>query len=587
MLILNMLLSLLILFFILKTPVIAQNDFNINENIEYFVNSSGEALVTHQVDITNNFSQIYPKEYQLQIQGLPLSDLVATDESGNILQDLSVQNDITSLKLKFNQSKVGKGQTTSFKLVYRIANLAKHKGKTWEITLPQSIDSSPGNNHITLKTPSDFGSLSFSSVPINFEDGLTQNTTVIQNSSNNKILIIFGNYQLFNFELNYYLKNPSDKTIFSEVAIIPDTYSQSVFYQSIEPPPQGINVDADGNWLAKYQLAPHQELNIVAKGQVKTGLHLSNQILENFDPYLQDQQFWPVSDSQIQNLARTLSTPKTIYDYVVNNLSYNYDRLNYAGRQGAIAALINPSDSLCTEFTDLFVTLARAKGIPAREIEGFAYSNNPKIKPTNFTGDILHAWPEYYDTKANRWKAIDPTWGKTTNGIDYFNDLDLNHITFVTHGLNSQTPLAPGSYKKDFSEKSIKVDFATEEIEKENSFPVLSSKKKQIILNNSTPNSINSLQIYSDAINYQQKIENFLPYSSLSLSLPKISFWKSLSSRYQKITFTLKNTAGQTSVQSINYPQHFINLGITILAAILILSISGIIITSQTHEKNS
>ncbi|NCC70435.1 hypothetical protein EOM09_02540, partial [bacterium] len=40
-----------------------------------------------------------------------------------------------------------------------------------------------------------------------------------------------------------------------------------------------------------------------------------------------------------------------------------------------------PNSSICTDFTDLFITLARAKGIPAREVQGFAYTNNSKIKP--------------------------------------------------------------------------------------------------------------------------------------------------------------------------------------------------------------
>jgi len=572
--------------FLFPHPSYALSDFTINENIEYLLTLSGQATVTHQINITNNYSQIYPKEYQIQIQGLPLSDLSATDEQGNILDSFTTQNDTSTIKLKFNQPKVGKNQTTSFKLLYRISELAKHKGKTWEISLPQSVDTSLNNSQVTLKTPSEFGSLSFASIPAKFEDNLTQNTTTFQNNSHAKILVILGNYQLFNFKLNYYLKNSDNKSVTVEIALIPDTYSQSVFYQSISPAPLGIRIDPDGNWLAKYQLAANQELNITADGQVKTGLHLPNKI-ENPDSYLQTQEFWPVSDPQIQEVAQNLTTPRSIYDYVVNTLNYNYDRLNSSGRLGAISALIDPNNSLCTEFTDLFVTLTRAKGVPAREIEGFAYSNNPKIKPVSLQNDILHAWPEYYDSATKSWKAIDPTWGKTTNGIDYFDDLDLNHITFVTHGLDSQKPLPPGSYKSDPNTKSIYIDFASEEIKSSTTLPLISFQKNRLFLQNHTPNSQKNLTLSSAQLSYNQNIDNILPYSSIYITLPKISFWQSLSSDHQKITLTLKNGDDQISTQTLNYPPHFINLGIIIIAGLIILTISGIIITSLTHEKNS
>ena len=572
--------------FLFSSSTYATSDFTIDENIEYLINQSGQATVTHLINITNNFSQIYPKEYQIQITGFPLNDLSATDDQGNILQDFSTQGDLSQIKLKFNNAKVGKNQSTSFKLIYRISELAKHKGKTWEISLPQLTDSALNSTQINIKTPPDFGSLSFSSTPVKFEEGQNQNTISFQNNSHDKILIILGEYQLFNFELNYFLKNTTTGTIESEIAIIPDTYSQSVYYQSISPPPLTIRIDPDGNWLAKYRLSSQEELNIVAKGQVKTGLHLPSKI-SNFDNYLQDQTFWPVSDTQIQDIAQKLSNPRTIYDYVANTLNYNYERLNASGRLGAIAAIIDPNNSLCTEFTDLFVTLARAKGIPSREIEGFAYSNNPKIKPVSLQNDVLHAWPEFYDQNTKEWRAVDPTWGKTTNGIDYFDDLDLNHITFVTHGINSQNPLPPGSYKNDTSTKSIYIDFATEEVIDDIIPPTAAFKKNRLVLNNQTPNSQKNLSVSIPVLNFNQSLDNILPYSSLEISTPKISFLKTLSPKYQKITIIIKNNEEEISTQNINYLPHYINLGISIIIGLIILTTSGIIITSLTHEKNT
>lgn len=566
----------LFLFFFLPKTVLAVNDFDIQENITYDIDNNGQGNVTHQINITNNFSQIYPENYELKIQGLPLSNLSASDNYGNILESINTNNDISDIKLKFNRANLGKGQNTIFKLNYEISALAKNKGKTWEISLPQSSGDNLIQSQIIIKTPSTFGSLSFSSIPVKFENNGSQNQITFNTNSDHKILIILGNYQLFNFTLNYELNNPSNNQTYSEIALIPDTYSQSVYYQSISPAPLSIRVDDDGNWLAKYQLNPSQNIKIIAEGQVKTGV-ISTSTVPILNNYLKDQTYWPVSDPQIKTLSENLSSPKSIYDFVVNTLNYNYDRISNSSRLGALEAINEPNNALCTEFTDLFVTLARTKGIAAREIEGYAYSNNSKIKPINNQSDILHAWPEYFDINKNVWKAIDPTWGKTTNGIDYFSDLDLNHITFVIHGLDSQQPQAPNAH----------IEFANDEIKTENNLPDLSIKNYQLTLKNNTPNSLKNLHLSIPSLNYEKDIDNILPYSSNIISLKPLNFFSSLLPKYQKIAFIISDSNNQKHTQYLQMPAHFLNLGITIIVSLLILSVSGIIITSKHHEKNS
>jgi len=59
--------------------------------------------------------------------------------------------------------------------------------------------------------------------------------------------------------------------------------------------------------------------------------------------------------------------------------------------------LDNTTNAVCLEYTDLFVTLARAAGIPSRSIEGFAYTKNSRLRPLSLVDDVLHAWVQYYD----------------------------------------------------------------------------------------------------------------------------------------------------------------------------------------------
>ena len=112
------------------------------------------------------------------------------------------------------------------------------------------------------------------------------------------------------------------------------------------------------------------------------------------------------------------------------------------------------------EFTDLFIALARAAGIPAREINGYAYTENPELQPLSLVADVLHSWPEYWDSSQKVWRPVDPTWEDTTGGIDYFDKFDLSHVTFVIHGKNTNYPYPAGSYKNPQSlQKDVLAQF--------------------------------------------------------------------------------------------------------------------------------
>jgi Transglutaminase-like superfamily len=70
----------------------------------------------------------------------------------------------------------------------------------------------------------------------------------------------------------------------------------------------------------------------------------------------------------------------------------------------------------CTEHSLLFVSLARAAGLPAREVGGLAYV--PLPRPTFG----WHAWAEFHDGR--QWVTVDPTWDQLL--------VDATHITFST-----------------------------------------------------------------------------------------------------------------------------------------------------------
>jgi len=588
-----MFLLFLIISLLFPSHTLAIDEFSISQKTYYQIDSSLNTQVKQKVDLSNNLSEIYPKQYTVTLSGANISQISASDSHGNILKNINQNSSQTVLELLFNQPKMGKDQVNSIEINYQADDLVTQKGNTWEITLPQYQSSQNKiDSQIEITLPSSFGKLSFSSAKNVHVDYFSNNTLLkINDTSSQKILLIFGNYQLFDFELTYYLENSSPDLIRTEIALPPQTSNQSIIFRSLDPLPENIHLDLDGNWLAQYLIPANQTIKVFASGQAKIFPQSPNP--QTIDPYLYSKSltYWPVTDPLIQKISQNLSTPKQIYDYVINTLSYDYDNLSSASRQGALSALQNPTRAVCTEFTDLFVTLARAKGIPAREIEGYAYTNNTKLKPINIDTDILHAWPQYYDNTSQTWRSIDPTWEKTTNGIDYFNDLDLNHLTFVIHGVDSQYPSPPGSYKNNQHIKTVVVDFAKTELEYEyqpptikfvNDHPFLTSKLK---IFNSNPHSLDNIQINSNQISLNQNIEQIPPYSYQEIPISQIPLPQIFLPKNQKIKFEIQyDNLAQPIVIYQKYPPYFLYLITLLSLSIIILCFVGIIVT--THKKN-
>lgn len=575
-----MIIILLILFLSLSTPVFANQEFTLNQKINYQIDNQGNAFVVQESELINNYSEIYPQNYQITISSSNITNITSNDSFGNILQKTEVIGDQTQIYLKFNQASIGKNQITKFKLNYTIPRFATQKGNTWEISLPDFQQIKDKDNiDLNILLPSSFGNLSFASSNPNQITNLNQQTQIsftTNNVKNKNILLIFGDYQLFDFNLKYFLSNSSNSTKTQQIAIPPQTNSQKITYQQINPQPQNIIIDQDGNWLAEYQLTANQNLEINISGQAKV-IH-SNQTFAKINPnqYLKAQTFWPTQNQELIKMAQNLKTPKDIFEFVVNYLSYKTNNFETSIRKGSDLAIINPNDSLCTEFTDLFITLARIKGIPAREVEGFAYTNNQKIKPINENTDILHAWPQYYDNTKQSWISVDPTWTNTTSGVDFFNDLDPNHLAFVFHGLDSQNPLTPGSYKNNQNIKTVEVNFSKTELTS-NFFPLeiknLPSSifgKQTIKVYNPNLNAITNLSFKTKNSNWKYFLDVIAPLSSIEIILPENYF-------LPKLEININSDNNQTANFSINNHRFYFSLIIIIGILITLIGIGGII----------
>lgn len=500
---------LLPLFFIFPRNIFAGDQFLTSSYVRYEVGENGKTKVIQDFTIENLQTDVYAATYSLILEGVKPINPHAFSGNANIPLQTTTDNGRTNIKINFPNAVVGKGQRRSFTLTFEDTTLATKTGEVWEITIPKLNESNSFDNYsASLSVPQSFGLPAYISPNPGSKHTEESGRNVFvfgkETLSKSGVTAAFGQFQVFSFNLTYHLENPLNVGSSVEIAIPPDTAYQKVNYKSITPVPENVIVDEDGNWLAKFNLKARQRIDVNLQGSVQIFAHARAFPMppqSQINNSLNSTDLWQTGDPQIQAIAKNLKTPRAIYDYVVNTLTYDYSRVKpNVERFGAVGALANPQSAICTEFTDLFIALSRAAGIPAREINGYAYTENPEIEPLSLVSDVLHAWPEYWDAKLKVWVPVDPTWGATTGSIDYFDKLDLRHFTFVIHGKDSKKPYPPGSYKLGPNpQKDVFVSFGQLEPVKvaapapalvvTRELPLLDMKVKAIV-RNTTPNSL-------------------------------------------------------------------------------------------------
>jgi hypothetical protein len=460
-------------FLIFPHTAFAESEFSTAYDVTYDVSEDSTTTITQKISLTNLTSQYYASKYTLSIGSTTLENVQATDSEGILATTIEKANNRTNIDIKFNKQVAGQGKVQTFTIKYTSKDFAQKLGKTWEVNLPKIPTTSVTKYNLVLSVPTSFGdptsiapfprsqSSTFDKLYMTFDKDQLEQSGVSAN---------FGSNQVFDFTLKYHLDNKALFPVMTNITLPPDTQYQDVLISRISPPPLNVTVDEDGNYLAWYQLTRNSTLDVAVNGSTK--LYINSKIgkVPQLSQVMYQQltsadRYWEANNPSVKaKLAEIFKggTPNTntekvrlIYRYVVDSLTYDTSRLNEnIERMGAVTALNNAQKAVCMEFTDLFIALVRAAGIPARELDGFAYSQNQSLRPSSLQKDLLHAWPEYYDPEKG-WVMVDPTWENTSGGVDYFHKFDLNHFVLVTKGLSSQNPYTSDDITVHLSESEV------------------------------------------------------------------------------------------------------------------------------------
>lgn len=119
-----------------------------------------------------------------------------------------------------------------------------------------------------------------------------------------------------------------------------------------------------------------------------------------------------------QGAATSGEVAKRILDWIYTSMKKAYTP-TFSNASEAIASM----EGDCGEHSVLYVALARAAGIPAREVVGLVYSNE-------LGGFGYHAWAEVW---LGRWIPVDPSWGQFP--------ADASRVAFAFGGVERQVEL--------------------------------------------------------------------------------------------------------------------------------------------------
>jgi transglutaminase-like putative cysteine protease len=155
------------------------------------------------------------------------------------------------------------------------------------------------------------------------------------------------------------------------------------------------------------------ELNVTSCGiNPDTGVYNTSSAI--YVQYTKPETYIESNNTQIVSAAQTItagygdpsSKARAICRWVYGDLTYVYS----ASEKGALAALSSGTGK-CTEFSDLFVALCRASGIPARVVNGqwITHVTSWGLLPqTNSETTSSHQWAEVY-LPSQGWVTMDPT----------------------------------------------------------------------------------------------------------------------------------------------------------------------------------
>lgn len=185
------------------------------------------------------------------------------------------------------------------------------------------------------------------------------------------------------------------------------------------------SADAYGNSIHTLVVdVPHDEIIVVASGEIETGLEVISQHQALPLPiYLRDTPL-TVSDSQIGTFAKQFKRPRHLQNQALEEMMHALlERVSYIKgvTQVSTSAIeaFKLGQGVCQDHAHVFIACCRSVGLPARYVSGYLFTEDGSLMQT-------HAWADVY-LEAEGWQSFDVSNGcragasyvRLATGLDY------------------------------------------------------------------------------------------------------------------------------------------------------------------------
>ncbi|MGF7142984.1 transglutaminase-like putative cysteine protease [Anaerotaenia torta] len=146
----------------------------------------------------------------------------------------------------------------------------------------------------------------------------------------------------------------------------------------------------------KYSVIQSQEFKLELENEDDVYLHPN--IIVNYDMDYDA----IVKAGQLTKKCKTEAEKvKAIYDYVVKNFDYDYDKVDdlQSGYIPDIKIVYKNKKGICYDISAVMASMLRSQGIRVRLVTGYT----PNISE-------YHAWNVIYDSKKDKWYTVDATY---------------------------------------------------------------------------------------------------------------------------------------------------------------------------------
>ncbi|MHC4205296.1 MAG: transglutaminase-like domain-containing protein [Planctomycetota bacterium] len=232
----------------------------------------------------------------------------------------------------------------------------------------------------------------------------------------------FAQSRIVEFELNYDFSVPGETRNIKFIVLVPKSIPgrQNILSTSYSPRPLRI-FNKNSNRYAEFVFdkpGRQEKVRISIKAELfrydlftarknRDIYHHQNEQLVDF---LKHEKYIEKNHPRIQEIAgeiegeTEIEIVKNIYDYVLDNMEYSI----LGRKEWGAAKAVQFGKGDCTEYSDLFVALCRARNIPARVTSGYTVGFSKASK--------RHNWAEVY-LQEYGWVPFDPSNGDIRNPL--------------------------------------------------------------------------------------------------------------------------------------------------------------------------